>query len=172
MKKKQKPSLKTYIVTCVILLVISGGLLPWTLSIAYNMTSSYFWETVPAMVTNHRMEKSQGSVRHANPLARYQTYVEYTYTYNSQEFTSERVQVFPTFHGTAYENQGWRYAQAHYPIGSTVSAYIHPKNPSYSVLEPGVSHWLAFLCLCILIAMPIMAIGGLLFGTRSKVFRE
>ncbi len=162
----KRPSRKQYIGICIGILVISGTLSIFALPVVSKMIWSYAWQAVPAMVQDHAIECRH---RRRNIFSCSGT-VQYRYTLGSEEYVSSRLNVSPSYHKAIFQSEALAYLQAHYPIGSTTKAYVHPNNPSYAVLERGISDPLFFLLLSIVTLMPIGAILGLIFGTRSSVF--
>ena len=163
-----RPSLRNYVLMCIALGLIGGALLPFTFTIASNMVGSYFWDTVPATVESHAIECRS---RRRN-IFDCHLRVRFRYAVEGKPFASDRVNVWSGVHKAVFESEARANAEAYYPIGSVKKAYVHPRDPSYAVLEPGISDPLFFLLLCILILLPVGAVLGLVFGTRSKVFKR
>ena len=70
--------------------------------------------------------------------------VYYRYLYGGQEFVSSRLNVSPGSYTSFTEWDSQAYMERNYPVGSVVTAYVHPKNPAYAILEPGISNPLFF----------------------------
>ncbi len=163
----KRPSRKLYIQICTAMLVISGVLSIVAFPLVRNMIWSYAWQAVPATVQDHLVDCTY----RYKSIFRCRGFVEYRYAIDSREYVSSHFSVYPGYHEAIFEGEAGAYLQAYYPIGSITKAYVQPNDPSYAVLERGISNPLFFLTLCIILLMPVGAILGLIFGTRSSVFK-
>ncbi len=88
------------------------------------------WPTLPVTVTS-----SDVSTGVSNMGRWWQPELNYEYRFGGQTYRSSGIRyLMPPF----YRAEDARQIQASYPQGARVRAAINPKNPSQSILEPGI----------------------------------
>lgn len=85
------------------------------------------WEQVPAVVTVSKVEVSRGSESDT-----YTPRIHFQYSVNGRDHTGKRYAFLDHF--SAGERHALRQTEA-YPVGSRVTAYVHPSDPTEAVLS-------------------------------------
>lgn len=91
------------------------------------------WPTVEGQVTRSEIEQ----VRRRTGPDPWRVTIEYTYTVDGTIYQNNRVR----FAGSSLSFTNGRAAKAvaeSYPMGTTISVHINPRNPGEAVLDPGV----------------------------------
>lgn len=119
-----------------------GGVSYWTWSEA-KAQQGYI--PVKAKILDSRVDEflKSSSARRSNRSSgpatkRYAAKVRYAYEVGGTRYESD---VIGLISASSSDPSSARQKVAQYPKGSTVTAYVNPKNNEDSVLEPGVSRW-------------------------------
>lgn len=124
------PRFQTRIITMLLglALVVPCVALPFFL----RAKESVHWPTVEGVVTVSRID-----VGYTKQVKGYYGVIQYRYRVGSTDYTGTRL----SFNGVHLSVKGpWRRVLDTYPVGKTVKAYYDPKQPSFAVLEPGLTH--------------------------------
>jgi hypothetical protein len=119
----------------------------WAGTLLLLQHASAQWPTTAGVVTSSELIKTRGSKGRTNTKAR----VIYTYTVDGKQYSNDEFQIAEAFRGIGSPP---RRTVAMYPVGATPGVWYNPRDPSESLLEPGLRPTHA---LCV-----PMALGGLL----------
>lgn len=89
------------------------------------------WPKVMGVITVSRFEPTSYHQRKT-----FRGDIRYRYSVGAAEYSSSRI----SFHRVnAGERNGWQGLTASYPVRKSVDVFYDPKEPSFSVLEPGLT---------------------------------
>ncbi|UPA22200.1 DUF3592 domain-containing protein [Candidatus Peribacteria bacterium] len=162
-----RPSRTHYVWTCIALFLLTGALSFFAFPVVSKMVRSYSWPAVDVVVTDHAVRH----YRKRGNMFDYEGHVQFRYMLDTKQYVSSRLNVSPGYYSALSEDEAWIFLRTKYPTGSQKKAYVDPHNPSYAILEKGISDSLFFLLLVMILLMPLGALLGLIVGTRSSVFK-
>ena len=122
----------------------------------------YLWKTVDAVITRSEVRSYSDS----DNDQMFEPDIEYKYTYNSQQYTSNKIgfAIYSSSSPKAAEN-----LIGHFALDWKVRAFVNPKNPSESTLKPGLGVYqlslLGFLVFGFYFWVPI---GWFFWGTLGS----
>ncbi|MCX8038738.1 MAG: DUF3592 domain-containing protein, partial [Candidatus Sumerlaeia bacterium] len=116
---------------------------------AYRNARSHSWPTVECEILSSGVHDVGGE----DP---YQIQIAYRYTYDGEQYTSERY----SFGGARYSsyNKAQRLADR-FPAGGKARCYVNPENPTEAILQPQ-SPMVGFVCL-FTVLFAVIGAGGL-----------
>jgi hypothetical protein len=147
----------------VLVAVAAGVFASWAGALLLRQHVCAEWPKTAGVVTSSDLIKTRGSRGRTNTKAR----VIYAYTVAGKQYSNDDFQIAEAFRGIAASP---RRTVAMYPVGATPSVSYNPKDPSESLLEPGLRPTHA---LCIPMALgSSLGLLALLISSVQKVLRK
>lgn len=115
------------------------------------------WATVPCQILSSEIKRQRLS-----RSSRYSADVSYLYHFDGREYRGNRYRFLQDVECEASEA-----AVARYPVGSTASCFVNPKNPSESVLDLGIGQLALGLFFLIFAVIGAVGIFTVLFGSQG-----
>ena len=123
--------------------------------------ASQNWPSTTGQITDSHVSRSQSTDSDGETIASYSARVAYTYQVGGQTYSGENIAFG---FNPSYNNQPKaQAAAARYPMGSQVSVYYDPGNPSDAVLERqapgskvGMIVGIIFIVTSVCLACPVM----------------
>jgi hypothetical protein len=134
-------------------LLVSGGLFV----VALQETDASDWVPTPGVVRSLRIESDD------DPFPPYRVVVEYRYDFAGRSHVSDRF----ASHAETFDDYGEAVRLLrNYVVGSPVTCFVNPANPTEAVLRSGRSPMIWFALLPLLFA--VMGVAGLIFTIKGR----
>jgi len=121
---------------------------------APNALNSNQWPEVKGQVTEHKIIERKRTKKTGEQITVYSAKIDYQYIVNGQEYQSNQIRL-----ADRHKKNITQMLNTTYAIGSPVTVYYNPQNPSNAVLQKGLTtgHILTGLFL-------LMSIGAMAFA--------
>jgi hypothetical protein len=120
-------------------MAVPGGIILWMgLRSVWRGLATSHWPAVSGIVLHAGMTESQGEeARTKNTLIFYSARLAFRYQVNGQDYTTETLQ-FGRALGSG-DSSSEAILMLRYPVGTKVTVFHHPHDPSLATVKPGVN---------------------------------
>jgi len=151
----EKPLTKSGTLIIILASLAGLALTLFSASNGINALKAKSWPTTEGTVTSSQVEWN----------SKYVPKVIYTYTINTEEFTSNRIRLTNFAHYKKKEDAAK--VSDKYPVDSKVTVYYNPNKPDEAILDPGIKgeHVFMFLIGLLIFLAPLI---GLIYTIRKS----
>jgi len=135
---------------------------------AYNTKD---WESCEARITSYRVEKARNPDSTSRHLYSYVPILEYTFSFNGVKYRGNYLR-YSTGADFSEGRINLDSMASEYAVGSRLRVFVNPLNPLESVVIPGVSYSLYFLCSVFGFASIIAGVTSLALPSHLRNFKK